>query len=188
MTVLIYFIVLLFSGTTFSQEKTYVLTAPKIFRAGASEKVVVQAFGYEKEFPVNIALKSFPDKLVVYSSGRISLTPANKFQDAVTLTDPEGVEVDIMEEKDFTGIVSFPDFKIPPNPKYGIWKIKAKYKKDFVTSAVAKFEVKEYAMPSFSIVIEPESNFISSDKFENFRIVVKARSSFIKIISALLEN
>ncbi|OWK61377.1 Complement C5 [Lonchura striata] len=252
MTILIYFIVLLFSGTTFSQEKTYVLTAPKIFRAGASEKIVVQAFGYEKEFPVNIALKSFPDKLVVYSSARISLSPANKFQDAVTLTvqpadlprtdtsdkylyleavsphftrfkkipvsyengflfihtdkpvytpdqsvkvrvyslneelqparretvltfvDPEGLEVDILEEKDFTGIVSFPDFKIPPNPKYGIWKIKAKYKKDFVTSAVAKFEVKEYAMPSFSITIEPESNFISSDKFENFRIVVKA--------------
>ncbi|KAM4761329.1 complement C5 [Cyanocitta cristata] len=252
MTLLIYFILLLFSGTTFSQEKTYVLTAPKIFRAGASEKVVVQAFGYEEEFPVNIALKSFPDKLAVYSSARISLTPANKFQDAVTLTvqptdlprtdnsdkylyleavsphftrfkkipvsyengflfihtdkpiytpdqsvkvrvyslneelrpaqretvltfvDPEGVEVDILEENDFTGIVSFPDFKIPPNPKYGIWKIKAKYKKDFVTSAVAKFEVKEYAMPSFSIVIEPESNFISSDKFESFRIVVKA--------------
>lgn len=31
--------------------------------------------------------------------------------------DPEEVEVDIVEEKDFTGIVSFPDFKIPPNPK-----------------------------------------------------------------------
>ncbi|XP_064583785.1 complement C5 isoform X2 [Zonotrichia leucophrys gambelii] len=252
MAILIYFIVLLFSGTTFSQEKTYVLTAPKIIRAGASEKIVVQAFGYQEEFPVSVALKSFPDKLVVYSSARISLTPANKFQDAVTLTvqpadlprtdtsdkylyleavsphftrfkkipvsyengflfihtdkpvytpdqsvkvrvyslneelqpahretvltfvDPEEVEVDILEEKDFTGIVSFPDFKIPPNPKYGIWKIKAKYKKDFVTSAVAKFEVKEYAMPSFSITIEPESNFISSDKFENFRIVVKA--------------
>lgn len=64
----------------------YVLTAPRIFRAGASEKVVIQAFGYKEEFPVNIALKSFPDKLVVYSSGRVSLTPANKFQDAVILT------------------------------------------------------------------------------------------------------
>lgn len=64
----------------------YVLTAPKIFRAGASEKVVIQAFGFEKEFAVDIALKSFPDKLGVYSSARISLTPANKFQDAVTLT------------------------------------------------------------------------------------------------------
>ncbi|NWS73130.1 CO5 protein, partial [Crotophaga sulcirostris] len=240
----------------------YVLTAPKIFRVGASEKVVVQAFGYEKEFQVNIALRSFPDKLTVYSSGRISLTTANKFQDAVTLTlqpadlprtdnsvkyvyleavsphftrlkkipvsyengflfihtdkpvytpdqsvkvrvyslneelqparretvltfvDPEGVNVDILEEEDFTGIVSFPDFKIPPNPKYGIWKIEAKYKKNFVTSAVAKFEVKEYAMPSFSIVIEPESNFISSDKFENFRIVVKASYFYNKRLAS----
>lgn len=33
------------------------------------------------------------------------------------LKDPEGVKVDIIEEEDFTGIVSFPDFKIPPNPK-----------------------------------------------------------------------
>ncbi|NXV79442.1 CO5 protein, partial [Atlantisia rogersi] len=230
----------------------YVLTAPKVFRVGAAEKVVVQAFDYEKEFLVNVAIRSYPDKLAVYSSGHISLTPANKFQDAVTLriqptdlprtdnsvkyvyleavsphftrlkkipvsyengflfihtdkpiytpdqsvkvrvyslneelrpaqretvltfVDPEGVNVDIIEENDFTGIVSFPDFKIPPNPKYGIWKIEAKYKKNFVTSAVAKFEVKEYAMPSFSIIIEPESNFISSDKFENFRIVLKA--------------
>lgn len=64
----------------------YVLTAPKIFRAGASEKIVVQAFGYQEEFAVSVALKSFPDKLVVYSSARISLTPANKFQDAATLT------------------------------------------------------------------------------------------------------
>uniref|UniRef100_A0A8C0EEB8 Complement C5 n=1 Tax=Bubo bubo TaxID=30461 RepID=A0A8C0EEB8_BUBBB len=243
----------------------YVLTAPKIFRVGASEKVVIQAFDYEKEFTVNIAIKSFPDKLAVYSSGHISLTPANKFQDAVTLTilptdlprtensvkyvyleavsphftrskkipvsyengfifihtdkpvytpdqsvkvrvyslneelqparretvltfvDPEGVKVDIIEEEDFTGIVSFPDFKIPPNPKYGIWKIEAKYKKNFITSAVAQFEVKEYAMPSFSIVIEPESNFISSDKFENFKIVVKNLGVvYLYIISKLL--
>ncbi|KFO82553.1 Complement C5, partial [Cuculus canorus] len=253
---------LLFSGATFSQEKIYVLTAPKIFRVGASEKVVVQAFGYEKEFRVNIALKSFPDKLAVYSSGHISLTAANNFQDAVTLTlqptdlprtddsvkyvyleavsphftrlkkipisyengflfihtdkpiytpdqsvkvrvyslneelrpaqretvltfvDPEGVNVDILEEEDFTGIVSFPEFKIPPNPKYGIWKIEAKYKKNFITSAVAKFEVKEYAMPSFSIIIEPESNFISSDKFENFRIVVKASYFYNKKLAS----
>uniref|UniRef100_A0A8C8A813 Complement C5 n=1 Tax=Otus sunia TaxID=257818 RepID=A0A8C8A813_9STRI len=252
----------LFGRLVFQGLIWYVLTAPKIFRVGASEKVVVQAFDYEKEFTVNIAIKSFPDKLTVYSSGHISLTPANKFQDAVTLTiqptdlprtensvkyvyleavsphftrskkipvsyengfifihtdkpvytpdqsvkvrvyslneelqparreivltfvDPEGVKVDITEEEDFTGIVSFPDFKIPPNPKYGIWKIEAKYKKNFITSAVSNFEVKEYAMPSFSIVIEPESNFISSDKFENFKIVVKASYFYNKKLTS----
>uniref|UniRef100_A0A8C9MF88 Complement C5 n=1 Tax=Serinus canaria TaxID=9135 RepID=A0A8C9MF88_SERCA len=118
-------------------------------------------------------------KVRVYSLDE-ELQPAGR-ETVLTFVDPEGVEVDILEEKDFTGIVSFPDFKIPPNPKYGIWKIKAKYKKDFATSAVAKFEVKEYAMPSFSITIEPESNFISSDKFENFRIVVKIENGVAKI-------
>uniref|UniRef100_A0A8C2Y9Q5 Complement C5 n=1 Tax=Coturnix japonica TaxID=93934 RepID=A0A8C2Y9Q5_COTJA len=199
----------------------YVLTAPKVFQVGASEKVVVQAFGYVKEFAVNLALRSFPDKLVTYSSGHMSLNPGNNFQSSVTVTlqptdlggpedslkyvyleavsphfsglkkipvsyengflfihtdkpvytpdqsvkirvyslndklqpahreavltiDPDGVKVDILEENDFTGIVSFPDFKIPPNPKYGTWRIEAKYKKIFTTSAVAKFEVKEY--------------------------------------------
>lgn len=32
--------------------------------------------------------------------------------------DPEGSEVDMIEENDYTGIISFPDFKIPSNPKY----------------------------------------------------------------------
>uniref|UniRef100_A0A8D0HHQ9 Complement C5 n=1 Tax=Sphenodon punctatus TaxID=8508 RepID=A0A8D0HHQ9_SPHPU len=230
----------------------YVIAAPRMFRVGASEKVVIQAFGYEQEFPVSISIKSFPDKQRSYSSEQLQLSPANKFQGSVTLTvqpkdlpnaakllevyleatsphftrdkkipvtydngflfiqtdkpiytpdqsvkirvyslneelkparrptaltfvDPEGVAVDIIEEDDFTGVVSFPDFKIPSNPKYGIWKIKAKYQKDFTTSAEARFEVKDYAMPGFSVTIEPEKNFISSDKFEEFKITIKAR-------------
>lgn len=32
--------------------------------------------------------------------------------------DPQGSEVDMVEENDYTGIISFPDFKIPLNPKY----------------------------------------------------------------------
>uniref|UniRef100_A0A8C3HDA6 Complement C5 n=1 Tax=Chrysemys picta bellii TaxID=8478 RepID=A0A8C3HDA6_CHRPI len=205
----------------------YVITAPKIFRVLASEKVVIQAFGYEAAFPVSISIKSFPDKRTTYASGHTQLSPANKFQGSVTLTiqpkdlprsassvlyvyleassshftrekkmpvtykngflfiqtdkpiytpdqsvkvrvysldeelkparretvltfvDPEGVKVDIIEEEDFTGILSFPDFKIPSNPKYGIWKVEAKYKKSFTTSAVAKFEVKEYVIALF---------------------------------------
>uniref|UniRef100_A0A8C0BII2 Complement C5 n=1 Tax=Buteo japonicus TaxID=224669 RepID=A0A8C0BII2_9AVES len=256
------------------------LVSPKIFRVGASEKVVVQAFDYEKEFAVNIAIRSFPDKLAVYSSGRISLTTANKFQDAVTLTlqptdlsrtdnsvkyvyleavsphftrlkkipvsyengflfihtdkpiytpdqsvkvrvyslneelqparqetvltfvDPEGVKVDIIEEEDFTGIVSFPDFKIPPNPKYGIWKIEAKYKKNFVTSAVAKFEVKEYGKvclygdPSFLYVFSVkyiEDSYTTQKKmqklsFIGFQSLEELDGSYLYILASVLES
>ncbi|XP_042710316.2 complement C5 isoform X2 [Chrysemys picta bellii] len=261
MNTLSFICILAFSGRSLSQEQTYVITAPKIFRVLASEKVVIQAFGYEAAFPVSISIKSFPDKRTTYASGHTQLSPANKFQGSVTLTiqpkdlprsassvlyvyleassshftrekkmpvtykngflfiqtdkpiytpdqsvkvrvysldeelkparretvltfvDPEGVKVDIIEEEDFTGILSFPDFKIPSNPKYGIWKVEAKYKKSFTTSAVAKFEVKEYAMPSFFISIEPEKNIISSDKFERFRITIKARYFYNKQVA-----
>uniref|UniRef100_A0A8D2JHJ7 Complement C5 n=1 Tax=Varanus komodoensis TaxID=61221 RepID=A0A8D2JHJ7_VARKO len=233
----------------------YVISAPKILRVASSEKVVIQAFGYEQEFPVTISVKSFPDKQTTYALGHAQLTPANQFQGSVTVTiqpkdlssrdpkkpveyvyleatsphftkekkmpityengflfiqtdkpiytpdqsvkvrvyslneelrparrsvtltiDPEGVEVDIINEDDVAGIVSFPDFKIPPHPKYGVWKIKAKYQTIFATSAVAPFQVKKYAMPRFSVTIEPESNFISSQKFERFKITIKARN------------
>ncbi|XP_053863549.1 complement C5 isoform X2 [Malaclemys terrapin pileata] len=261
MNTLSFICILAFSGRSLSQEQTYVITAPKIFRVSASEKVVIQAFGYEAAFPVSISIKSFPDKRTTYASGHAQLSPANKFQGSVTLTiqpkdlprsassvlyvyleassshftrekkmpvtykngflfiqtdkpiytpdqsvkvrvysldeelkparretvltfvDPEGVKVDIIEEEDFTGILSFPDFKIPSNPKYGIWKVEAKYKKSFTTSAVAKFEVKEYAMPSFFISIEPEKNIISSEKFETFRITIKARYFYNKKVA-----
>ncbi|XP_053137809.1 complement C5 isoform X2 [Hemicordylus capensis] len=257
------FLLLAFCGRTLTQEQTYVIAAPKWIRAGASEKVVIQAYGYEQEFPVTISIKSFPDKRTTYASGRIQLSPANKFQDSVTLTvqpndlssrdtnnpvqhayleavsshftrekkipisyengflfiqtdkpiytpdqsvkvrayslnqelrpaqrsttltfvDPEGVEVDIIKEDDFTGIVSFPDFKIPPYPKFGTWTIKAKYEKDFRTSAEAKFQVKEYAMPGFSVSIEPEANFISNQHFERFRITIRASYFYNKRVA-----
>lgn len=246
-----------------SQEQTYVIVAPKLLRVGASEKVVIQAYRYEQEFPVTISIKSFPDKRTTFASGRIQLSPSNKFQGSVTLTiqpndlssrsptnpilhvyleavsshftrekkipityengflfiqtdkpiytpdqsvkvrvyslneelrparrsatltfvDPEGTEVDVIKEDDFTGIVSFPSFKIPPHPKFGVWKIKANYQKDFTTSAEAKFQVKEYAMPTFSVTIEPAKNFISAQQFERFRIIIRASYFYNKRVT-----
>ncbi|XP_038600517.1 complement C5 [Tachyglossus aculeatus] len=253
--------ILIFCGRSWSQEQTYVIAAPKLFRVGASEKVVIQAFGYTEAFDATISLKSYPDKRTSYSSGNVHLSPGNQFQDSATLTiqpkdlseerdqvshiylevvshhftkekripisyengflfiqtdkfiytpnqsvkvrlyslneelkpalrdttltfvDPDGAEVEILEEKDFTGIVSFPDFKIPLNPKYGVWTIKAKYKTDFITTATKTFEIKEYVMPHFSISIEPENTFISYKEFEEFKITIKASYFYNKKVA-----
>ncbi|ETE63364.1 Complement C5, partial [Ophiophagus hannah] len=80
-------------------------------------------------------------KVRVYSLNE-ELKPARRAT-VLTFVDPDGVEVDIIHEEDATGIVSFPEFKIPPYPKFGIWTIKAKYDKEFTTSAVAKFHMEE---------------------------------------------
>ncbi|XP_070812032.1 complement C5 [Pituophis catenifer annectens] len=257
------FLFLMLYGTGLAQDQTYVISAPKFIRVGASEQVVIQAYGYTQEFSTTISIKSYPDKTITYAFGTIQLTPANLFQGSVILTvqpkdlrtndpqtrvesvyleatsphftrqkkmpltydngflfiqtdkpiytpdqsvkvrvyslneelrparraavltfvDPDKVEVDIIREEDATGIVSFPDFKIPPYPKFGIWTIKAKYDKEFTTSAVAKFQVKEYAMPRFSVEIIPENSFISSNHFERFKITIVARYFYKKKLS-----
>ncbi|KAL2781996.1 complement C5 isoform 2, partial [Daubentonia madagascariensis] len=239
----------------------YVISAPKIFRVGASENIVIQAYGYTEEFDATISIKSYPDKKFTYSSGYVSLSSENKFQNSailtiqpkqlsggqnpvsyvylevvskhfskskkmpitydngflfihtdkpvytphqsvkvrvyslnddlkpakretvLTFTDPEGSEVDIVEENDYTGIISFPDFKIPSNPKYGVWTIRAKYKEDFSTTGTTYFEIKEYVLPHFSVSIEPESNFISYKNFKNFEITIKARYFYNKVVT-----
>uniref|UniRef100_A0A8I3WMH9 Complement C5 n=1 Tax=Callithrix jacchus TaxID=9483 RepID=A0A8I3WMH9_CALJA len=245
----------------FSFFNRYVISAPKIFRVGASEKIVIQVYGYTEAFDATISIKSYPDKKISYSSGYVHLSSQNKFQNSAVLTiqpkqlpggqnpvsyvylevvskhfskskkmpitydngflfihtdkpvytpdqsvkvrvyslnddlkpakretvltfiDPEGSEVDMVEEIDYTGIISFPDFKIPSNPKYGVWTIQAKYNEDFSTTGTTYFGVKEYVLPHFSVSIEPESNFIGYKNFKNFEITIKARYFYNKVVT-----
>ncbi|XP_067599577.1 complement C5 [Pseudorca crassidens] len=120
-------------------------------------------------------------KVRVYSLND-DLKPAKR-ETVLTFIDPEGSEVDMVEENDYTGIVSFPDFKIPSNPKYGVWTVRAKYKEDFSTTGTAYFEIKEYVLPHFSISIETENNFIGYKDFNNFEITIKARYFYNKVVN-----
>ncbi|XP_072487882.1 complement C5 [Notamacropus eugenii] len=253
--------ILICIGRSWGQEQIYIISAAKVLHVGASENIVIQAYGYTEAFDATISIKSFPDKRFTYSSAKVNVSPENKFQNSasliiqprdlsergnsvshvylevvsphftrekkmplnyengflfiqtdkpiytpdqsvkirvysfneelkparrettLTFIDPEGAEVEVLHENDYVGIVSFPDFKIPPNPKYGVWTIKAKYKEDFTTSSLAYFEIKEYVMPHFSISLEPENNFISYKEFEDFSITIKANYFYNKKIS-----
>uniref|UniRef100_A0A8D1F183 Complement C5 n=1 Tax=Sus scrofa TaxID=9823 RepID=A0A8D1F183_PIG len=120
-------------------------------------------------------------KVRVYSLND-ELKPAKR-ETVLTFIDPQGSEVEVLEENDYTGIISFPDFKIPSNPKYGVWTIQAKYREDFSTTGTAYFEIKEYVLPHFSVSIEPENNFIGYKDFNDFEITVKARYFYNKVVS-----
>lgn len=63
----------------------YLITAPKILRLDATERVVVQLFGYEESVTFTVSLKSYPDKRETYSTQSVTLTAENRYQDAVTL-------------------------------------------------------------------------------------------------------
>uniref|UniRef100_A0A8P4G2F4 Complement component 5 n=1 Tax=Dicentrarchus labrax TaxID=13489 RepID=A0A8P4G2F4_DICLA len=104
------------------------------------------------------------------------LRPANRSV-FLTFRDPLHTIVDMVEMIDVNnGIPSMQNpFKIPIKPKLGIWTIEASYSNDFTTKAKTDFEVKEYVLPSFSILMEPEANFISYGSFDHFTFTVSAR-------------
>ncbi|KAG7490391.1 complement C5 [Solea senegalensis] len=104
------------------------------------------------------------------------LRPANRSV-FLKFKNPDSETVDIVEIIDVNnGVPSMQNpFKIPINPKLGIWSIEASYADDFTTTAKTDFEVKEYVLPSFSILVEPEVNYISYGQFKRFTFKVSAR-------------
>ncbi|XP_069579966.1 complement C5 isoform X1 [Brachyistius frenatus] len=104
------------------------------------------------------------------------LRPANRSV-FLSFKDPDQTTVDIVEMIDVNnGIPSMQNpFKIPVKPKLGIWSIEASYSDDFTTTARTDFEVKEYVLPSFSILVEPNANYISYRSFTHFSFKVSAR-------------
>ncbi|XP_064830059.1 complement C5 isoform X2 [Oncorhynchus masou masou] len=236
-----------------AQEKTYLITAPKLLRLDASEKVVIQLFGYTQEANVHVYLKSSMDAShITYADQFVTLNTQNGFLEAATLRifpstflkdathaylevivpeqfaqhvkipvsrkngflfiqtdkgiytpeqsvkvrafslnedlqpalrpvtltfrDPELQKVEIVDMTDVNGIPSMQNpFKIPLKPKLGIWIIEASYTDEFTTKNKAEFEVKEYVLPSLSIHMQPQANYISFGTFEAFKIKISAR-------------
>ncbi|XP_067868461.1 complement C5 [Heterodontus francisci] len=248
--------------SSIGQERTYLVTAPKTLRVGASETVVIQTYGYTDPLYISIILKSYPDRKKIFAEGSVTVKRENGFQGslkftilpkdlprkkneeqfvylqaisadftqeevvpvsyqngllfvqtdkpvytpdqsvkfriyslneelkparrpvAITFKDPEGVKVDYIEYEDVTGIISVPDFKIPSNPKYGLWKIEALYKNDFSTSTSTQFEIKEYVLPTFQISIKPEKHYISFKEFERFTVTITASYFYKKAMES----
>ncbi|XP_035293621.1 complement C5-like isoform X1, partial [Cricetulus griseus] len=61
---------------------------------------------YTPQEPVKVGVYSLDDDLEPVTRGTV-----------LTFIDPEGSEVDTIQGNNHTAIVSFPDFKIPSNPK-----------------------------------------------------------------------
>uniref|UniRef100_W5KJW0 Complement component 5 n=1 Tax=Astyanax mexicanus TaxID=7994 RepID=W5KJW0_ASTMX len=95
---------------------------------------------------------------------------------SLTFIDPEGTKMEVIEVADINGVKPLlPPFKIPLKPIFGVWKIEAAYTNDFSTTATAEFEIKEYVLPSISVRIQPEDNYVSIVNFEAFKINIFAK-------------
>ncbi|CAN0019716.1 unnamed protein product [Bubo scandiacus] len=73
-----------------------------------------------------------------------------------------------------TGIFSL-NHNLPSIVSLGTWTIMAKFEESPEKVFQTNFEVKEYVLPSFEVVLEPEEKFLYIDRNEDFRVSIIAR-------------
>ncbi|KAM7138920.1 complement C3-like isoform 1-T1 [Macrochelys suwanniensis] len=64
---------------------------------------------------------------------------------------------------------------LPEIVSLGTWKITARYEDSPQQSFSAQFDVKEYVLPSFELILEPSEKFLYIDGIEDFRVSITAR-------------
>uniref|UniRef100_A0A8C3I325 Complement C3 n=1 Tax=Chrysemys picta bellii TaxID=8478 RepID=A0A8C3I325_CHRPI len=64
---------------------------------------------------------------------------------------------------------------LPDIISLGTWKITAKYEDSPQQTFSAQFDVKEYVLPSFEVILEPSEKFLYIDSNEDFRVSITAR-------------
>uniref|UniRef100_A0A8C0HHX6 Complement C3 n=1 Tax=Chelonoidis abingdonii TaxID=106734 RepID=A0A8C0HHX6_CHEAB len=73
-----------------------------------------------------------------------------------------------------SGIFSL-SHNLPEIISLGTWKITAKYEDSPQQTFSAQFDVKEYVLPSFEVILEPSEKFLYIDSNEDFRVSITAR-------------
>ncbi|XP_075268481.1 complement C3 isoform X2 [Opisthocomus hoazin] len=73
-----------------------------------------------------------------------------------------------------TGIFSI-NHNLPEVISLGTWTIMAKFEDSPEQVFSTQFEVKEYVLPSFEVVVEPEEKFLYIDRKEDFHVSITAR-------------
>ncbi|XP_041032858.1 complement C3-like [Carcharodon carcharias] len=80
--------------------------------------------------------------------------------------------------KDDTGMTGS-TFKIPEIVNIGVWKIAASYKEASHINYTTEFEVKEYVLPSFEVIVESEKHFFYIDDIK-LDVSITARFTYGK--------
>nr|XP_020038664.1 complement C3 [Castor canadensis] len=94
----------------------------------------------------------------------------------VTIETPEGIPIkrDTLSSHNQYGILSL-SWNIPELVNMGQWKIRAYYEHSPQQVFSAEFEVKEYVLPSFEVLVEPAEKFYYIDDPKGLEVTITAR-------------
>uniref|UniRef100_A0A8C9QDB5 Complement C3 n=1 Tax=Spermophilus dauricus TaxID=99837 RepID=A0A8C9QDB5_SPEDA len=94
----------------------------------------------------------------------------------VSIENPDGIPIkrDTLSSQNQFGIVPL-SWNIPELVNMGQWKIRAQYENSPQQVFSAEFEVKEYVLPSFEVLVEPEEKFYYIDDPKGLEVTITAR-------------
>uniref|UniRef100_A0A670KKP3 Complement C3 n=1 Tax=Podarcis muralis TaxID=64176 RepID=A0A670KKP3_PODMU len=95
------------------------------------------------------------------------------------LDKPVIVEFEVSGSSEAVKIPSFPFSSL------GTWKIVAKYQESPQETFTTQFDVKEYVLPSFEVIVEPSAKFYYIDSDRDFRVSITARFLYGKSVEGM---
>ncbi|MGH0182835.1 UNVERIFIED_CONTAM: hypothetical protein FKN15_010603 [Acipenser sinensis] len=148
----------------------YLITAPRILRVDASERVVVQLFGYESESKLTLSIKSYPDKKKTFATDTVTLNAANHYQNSATL---KLLPQDFPKDDTLRSFVYLEALSSDLN-KVEMLTVSQQNGFLFIQTDKPFYTPDQSALPSFSVTIQPQSSFICYEQFENFKFTVQS--------------
>ncbi|XP_056622866.1 complement C3-like [Triplophysa dalaica] len=161
-----------------SREKQYVYLEAR-FPDRRLEKIVLVTFQSGYIFVQTDKTIYTPDSTVKYRIFALdtSIKPTDN-PVIVEIVTPDGIVVKYLEITPDEGLKT-QEYKLDSPIRNGIWQIAVKYSNNPYLNYTARFEVKEYVLPSFEVTLNPESPFFYIDD-EKLRVKVQARFLFGK--------
>uniref|UniRef100_A0ACB8ENC5 Uncharacterized protein n=1 Tax=Sphaerodactylus townsendi TaxID=933632 RepID=A0ACB8ENC5_9SAUR len=76
-------------------------------------------------------------------------------------------------------------FNLPEIVSFGTWKVVAKYADSPQETFTTQFEVKEYVLPSFEVILIPHEMFYNIDRDDDFRVSITASFLYGKKVEGM---
>uniref|UniRef100_A0A3B4ECC5 NTR domain-containing protein n=1 Tax=Pygocentrus nattereri TaxID=42514 RepID=A0A3B4ECC5_PYGNA len=182
---------------TEAQERTFLITAPKLWRVDATETVLVQLFGYDQETRVNLYVKnSLAKDAIIYASQTVNLNAQNYYQAAATLrifhipaevpevtleavssTFHAHTEIPLSRVNGFLFIQTDKPLYTPEqNVEVRVYSLNEELRKSNRSVTLTFMMSRIFKVPiSISVRIQPEANFVSSVNYEEFKLKILAK-------------
>ncbi|XP_036027140.1 complement C3 [Onychomys torridus] len=153
------------------------VTVVATFGAVTVEKVVLVSFQSGYLFIQTDKTIYTPGSTVLYRVFTVdnNLLPVARTV-VVTIETPDGVPIkrDTLSSHNQYGILSL-SWSIPELVNMGQWKIRAFYEHSPQKNFSAEFEVKEYVLPSFEVLVKPAEKFYYIDDPKGLEVSITAR-------------